>query len=197
MTRTDDGFTLIELLIAVTLSTMLVAALGMGVFTYIRTADATANRLGETPQFQVAATRFAADVQRASSVQLTDPAACSVPAGSTLVVGFSASEAGSDLASVADDVFVGVSYSYRTVATSTQKQFVLERSECRGSSTPVATMSFVNSGNPAFVPTATCGPTGCGALATVSLPLHICTANADGTCRDGDVTATLTGARRF
>lgn len=75
--RRDAGFTLIELLIAVSLLGVVTLALGNAVIGYVRTNDATTDRLLLSHDAQLASAYFAADV---AAMGLRDYAA----AGSTI-----------------------------------------------------------------------------------------------------------------
>ena len=76
MSRRDAGFTLIELLVAVTLLGVIVLALGNAVIGYVRTNDATTDRLLLSHDAQLASAYFAEDV---AAVGLRDYATSGTP----------------------------------------------------------------------------------------------------------------------
>lgn len=68
--RTDEGFTLVETLVTVVITGIIGGAVVASIIIGLRTTDATANRLADSRDAQLAAAYFGTDVQGADEVNL-------------------------------------------------------------------------------------------------------------------------------
>ena len=91
--RRDDGFTLPELLITTVIMGVIIASIGAAMAVALRTQEQPARKLGPSNDANLLASYFTADVQSASSSDLspTAPSGCDyvIPVGSTNVVALS------------------------------------------------------------------------------------------------------------
>lgn len=190
MNRSEGGFTLMELLMAVTILGIIVSALAGGLIAYMRVSGETADRLGETPQIQLATTYFASDVQSAERV---DVDTCGDISGAIRLVSFSWTD---PHIGTKADVPTKVSY-YSVPPSPGRPQVQIRRLLCEGDDTVGTTL--VNAGNPGIPPTierVECDNTRCERPRQVKLSFDLCTARASGECRDDSIPVTLTGVRR-
>lgn len=74
--RDDRGFTLVELLIVVTIIPLIVGALAAGLVSVFSLQSGVANRLGDSADAQVVASRFLKDVQSASTIETNAAPLC-------------------------------------------------------------------------------------------------------------------------
>src|SRR5689334_1254760 len=73
-TRSERGFTLIELIVAITILTIIGAAITESLIIGLRTTDNTNTRLGASSDAGLLATYFGSDAQSASDVSTSDTA---------------------------------------------------------------------------------------------------------------------------
>jgi len=196
MNRSEGGFTLMELLMAVTILGIIISALAGGLIAYMRVSGETADRLGETPQIQVASTYFASDVQSAERVR-ADEFLCGGAADGRLLVSLNWTDPHPD---PSDDVPVNVSYVSAVVTSTNQEQVEIRRLSCKGNQPDPQRTTLVKSGNPGVTPRIICDEdelSRCENPRRVDLVFDLCTARASGECRDDDpIPVTLTGVRR-
>lgn len=193
----ERGTTLIELLMGIVVTGIILGALTGGIMTYLQSANGVRYLLSETPELQLAATRFASDIQ--SSVTVSTPSAGSTPACGSLPSGASSTtlvdlswvdpEA---LPDTSDDQTVVVSYTY---APTTHE---LQRAACRNGGL-VEQATLVSHIQPSQTPQVQCDlSASCsGTPKRLDLAMQVCTANSAGVCLDSTIPATLTGIRRL
>jgi prepilin-type N-terminal cleavage/methylation domain-containing protein len=221
----ERGATLIELLMSMVLSGILLAALTGGIMTYFRVANSTRYLLTQTPELQLAATRFSSDATNAAtslaggdpwasvSAPATSPA-CAVPSGWTQVVEFRwtdpylASDASDDRPMAAD-------YNYDASGHTLQRVLCQATPPAggwpSGSPPPVPTLSvtqkttLITTIKPGSQLQARCLPTSCAAPQQVDLGQLLpgsppvwspLEVCTAASCPDTDIPVTFTGVLR-
>jgi len=180
----ESGSTLIELLMAVVLTGIILGALTGAIMSYFKGAEAIRYVATETPELQLAATRFASDVDSAAAVDTTASLNCGAAPepGSQTLVKFSWTDPGPNPATT-DDHAMTVFYVY---GPTTHK---LVRNACKDGSV-VQQTTLVSHIKPSATPNVVTPATNQWDLA-----LNVCTANE---CADAMtvIPVTLTGVRR-
>lgn len=190
----ETGATLIELLIGVVLTGIILIGVTAGAMTYLLAGNTTRYLLSETPELQLASTRFASDVQSSATVVKpalgTAPSCGTLPAGagSTTLVDFTWTDPRATPATTDDLGVTRVSYTY---APTTNE---LRRAACLGV-TLVEETTLVSRMQPAIVPELQCDD-GCFAPGRLDLELNVCTASGTS-CLDDSIPAHLYGVRRL
>jgi prepilin-type N-terminal cleavage/methylation domain-containing protein len=91
MNRTEQGFTLIELLVAISITTIIIGAVGTAVIVALKNVDATQTRMAESHDAQMASAFLVPDVQSATTITTTQPKCGAI---STAVASFNWSDQG-------------------------------------------------------------------------------------------------------
>jgi hypothetical protein len=193
-TESQRGATLIELLAGVIVTGIILSALTGAFMTYFRAADGIRYLMNETPELQLAATRFASDVQSAAAVSTTGTtAACggALAVGWAKVVDLAWNDPGAAV-DTTDDRVVAVSYTYGAATHE------LRRTACHNG-TQVEQKALVTHLAPAGSPTMQCDLASCAGATPrqVDLGFFVCTTGSSGACLDSTIPATLTGVRRM
>lgn len=179
MVRSEEGFTLVETLVTVVITGIIGGAVTASIIIGLRTTDATANRLADSRDAQLAAAYFGTDVQGTDQVVVgsSTPPACAPPGDpATRIV---------DLIDHVDD---GSSLTVSYFTHDTAPGSHLRRVACTSSGATVG--DTVVAADLASTPTATCpldpGPTCPSEPKQVKLTVSVSGCSATGpTCRPG------------
>lgn len=175
--RAEEGFTLIETLVTVVITGIISGAVAASVIIGLRTTDATANRLADSRDAQLAAAYFGTDVQAADEVNIpgSPPSCQSTVSSSSILELVDRPSGGGQPLSV-------VSYFTESTPEGTRD---LRRVACRGGSVigDVVVAADLGEGSPV----AACAPSSCAQRPTqvkMAVSVRGCSAT-ESTCREG------------
>lgn len=196
-TGSEAGLTLIEMLLTVVISGILIAALSLGIMTYMKGAAATNALLSETGELQIAASHFASDVQSAESVTVPPTGVCNTtpPTPGTAMVDLSWKDYTSK------DHFNVVEVSYYSNSATNEVHRVACRNGSIQKSTLVTHVQPATATPVSPAPEVFCDGVACTPSSTtpwqVDLKFSVCTVDPLNACRNDPIPVTLTGVRRL
>lgn len=185
----ERGATLIELLMGIVLTGLILTGMTGGIITYFKSAQAVQYLLTETPDLQLAATRFATDVQSSSVVNPTTGTPCGgvPPASDAIVAEFQWNDTSTTTAG--SGPLIRVTYTYRASAHE------LRRNACKAGVVQQQTV-LVDHVDPSAAGQPNLQPINSKQF---DLGLQVCTVrdtDSSPHCLDSAIPATFTGVRR-